>query len=78
MLSSGRAWLGIGAGYNRDEASAKGLFLPELAERFTRMMQTLWLAAQMWTVTKPGSAVSIWISKNPSAARDPPRHTRRC
>ena len=48
VLSGGRAWLGIGAGYNRDEASAMGLFLPDLAERFTRMTETLRLARQMW------------------------------
>ena len=34
VLSGGRAWLGIGAGYNADEARAMGLFLPDTAERF--------------------------------------------
>jgi F420-dependent oxidoreductase-like protein len=48
VLSGGRAWLGIGAGYNGDEARATGLFLPETAERFARMAELLRLARQMW------------------------------
>jgi F420-dependent oxidoreductase-like protein len=48
VLSGGRAWLGIGAGYNADEARAMGLFLPETAERFGRMTELLRLARQMW------------------------------
>src|SRR5258705_434825 len=48
VLSAGRAWLGIGAGYNGDEARAMGLFLPETAERFARMTELLRLARQMW------------------------------
>jgi F420-dependent oxidoreductase-like protein len=49
VLSAGRAWLGIGAGYNRDEARAMGLFLPETVERFARMTELLRLARQMWS-----------------------------
>jgi F420-dependent oxidoreductase-like protein len=49
VLSAGRAWLGIGAGYNGDEARAMGLFLPETAERFARMTELLRLARQMWS-----------------------------
>jgi alkanesulfonate monooxygenase SsuD/methylene tetrahydromethanopterin reductase-like flavin-dependent oxidoreductase (luciferase family) len=48
VLSGGRAWLGIGAGYNNDEARAMGLFLPDTAERFSRMTEVLRLARQMW------------------------------
>ncbi|MDH6194775.1 F420-dependent oxidoreductase-like protein [Mycobacterium frederiksbergense] len=48
VLSAGRAWLGIGAGYNGDEATAMGLFLPDTAERFARMTELLQLADQMW------------------------------
>nr|WP_090274204.1 TIGR03560 family F420-dependent LLM class oxidoreductase [Mycolicibacterium komanii]CRL67120.1 luciferase family protein [Mycolicibacterium komanii] len=47
-LSGGRAWLGLGAGYNADEARALGLFLPDTAERFDRMRELLQLARQMW------------------------------
>jgi F420-dependent oxidoreductase-like protein len=49
VLSAGRAWLGIGAGYNGDEASAMGLFLPETGERYARMTELLRLARQMWS-----------------------------
>jgi F420-dependent oxidoreductase-like protein len=48
VLSGGRAWLGIGAGYNADEARAMGLFLPDTAERFDRMTELLLLARHMW------------------------------
>jgi alkanesulfonate monooxygenase SsuD/methylene tetrahydromethanopterin reductase-like flavin-dependent oxidoreductase (luciferase family) len=48
VLSAGRAWLGLGAGYNADEARAMGLFLPDTAERFIRMAELLRLARQMW------------------------------
>jgi F420-dependent oxidoreductase-like protein len=49
VLSGGRAWLGIGAGYNADEARAMGLFLPSTGERFTRMSELLRLARHMWS-----------------------------
>jgi F420-dependent oxidoreductase-like protein len=48
VLSGGRAWLGIGAGYHGPEAEAMGLPLPPVAERFERLEETLRIAAQMW------------------------------
>jgi F420-dependent oxidoreductase-like protein len=48
VLSGGRAWLGIGAGYQEDEAQAMGLPLPAVAERFERLEETLQIAARMW------------------------------
>jgi F420-dependent oxidoreductase-like protein len=48
VLSGGRAWLGIGAGYQHDEAQAMGLPLPAVAERFERLEETLQIAARMW------------------------------
>jgi F420-dependent oxidoreductase-like protein len=48
-LSGGRAWLGIGAGYQQDEAAALGLDLPPVTERFERLEETLRLARQMWS-----------------------------
>ncbi len=48
VLSGGRAWLGIGAGYHTDEATAMGLSMPETAERFARMTELLELARRMW------------------------------
>ena len=48
VLTGGRAWLGIGAGYQGEEAAALGLPLPPVAERFERLEETLQLARQMW------------------------------
>jgi F420-dependent oxidoreductase-like protein len=48
VLSGGRAWLGIGAGYHGEEAEAMGLPLPPVAERFERLEETLQLATRMW------------------------------
>lgn len=48
VLSGGRAWLGVGAGYQRDEAVITGLPFPDTAERFVLMEELLQLAAHMW------------------------------
>lgn len=48
VLSDGRAWLGIGAGYHQGEATAMGLALPATGERFERLEETLRLALAMW------------------------------
>jgi F420-dependent oxidoreductase-like protein len=48
VLSGGRAWLGIGAGYLGAEAQAMGLPLPPTAERFERLEETLRIALQLW------------------------------
>jgi len=48
VLSGGRAWLGVGAGYQEDEARAMDLPLPPLGERFEWLEETLRLARQMW------------------------------
>lgn len=48
VLSEGRAWFGVGAGYHEDEAAAMGLPLPPTAERFERLEETLRLANHMW------------------------------
>ncbi len=48
VLSRGRAWLGLGAGYHGDEAAAMNLPLPPVAERFDRLEETLQIATRMW------------------------------
>jgi F420-dependent oxidoreductase-like protein len=48
VLSNGRAWLGIGAGYHQVEAQMMGLPLPSTVERFEHLEDTLRLARQMW------------------------------
>ena len=49
VLSKGRAWLGIGAAWNGEEAEGLGLFFPGTAERFERLEETLQICRQMWS-----------------------------
>jgi alkanesulfonate monooxygenase len=49
VLSKGRAWLGIGAAWNSEEAAGLGLFFPGTAERFERLEETLQICQQMWS-----------------------------
>ena len=49
ILSNGRAWLGIGAAWNGDEARGLGLPFPATAERFERLEETLQICMQMWS-----------------------------
>ncbi len=49
VLSGGRAWLGIGAGWYEREAIGLGLPFPPLKERFERLEETLQIAKRMWS-----------------------------
>jgi F420-dependent oxidoreductase-like protein len=49
VLSKGRAWLGIGAAWNSEEAAGLGLPFPGTAERFERLEETLQICLQMWS-----------------------------
>ncbi len=54
VLSGGRAYLGIGAAWNDQEAAGLGIPFPPLKERFERLEETLQIALQMWAGdTKP-------------------------
>ncbi|HMJ76473.1 MAG TPA: TIGR03560 family F420-dependent LLM class oxidoreductase [Iamia sp.] len=48
VLSGGRAWLGVGAGYRADEATMTGLPFPPTPERFDRVEELLQLADHTW------------------------------
>ena len=48
MLSGGRAWLGIGAAWNQEEAENLGIPFPPLIERFELLEETLAIAHEMW------------------------------
>lgn len=48
VLSGGRAWLGIGAAWNAEEAAGLGLGFPPLAQRFEMLEETLLICRQMW------------------------------
>jgi F420-dependent oxidoreductase-like protein len=49
VLSGGRAWLGIGAAWNEEEAVGLGLPFPPTAERFERLEETLQICLQIWS-----------------------------
>jgi alkanesulfonate monooxygenase SsuD/methylene tetrahydromethanopterin reductase-like flavin-dependent oxidoreductase (luciferase family) len=48
VLSGGRAWLGVGPGYQADEAAMLGLPFEPTAERFVLLEELLQLAAHQW------------------------------
>ena len=48
VLSSGRAWLGIGAAWNEEEHRALGVPFPSTKERFERLEEALQVCLQMW------------------------------
>jgi F420-dependent oxidoreductase-like protein len=48
VLSGGRAWLGIGAGWNEEESRGLGIPFHPVAERFERLEETLQICLQMW------------------------------
>jgi F420-dependent oxidoreductase-like protein len=48
VLSGGRAFLGIGAGWNAQESMGLGVPFPPLGERFERLEETLRICLQMW------------------------------
>jgi F420-dependent oxidoreductase-like protein len=49
VLSGGRTYFGIGAGWFEREAAGLGLRFPPMGERFERLEETLQIAHQMWT-----------------------------
>src|SRR5664279_2440393 len=49
VLSEGRAWLGIGAAWNEEEARGLGLPFPGTGERFERLEEALQICMQMWS-----------------------------
>jgi F420-dependent oxidoreductase-like protein len=49
VLSGGRAWLGIGAGWYEREHLGLGVPFPAVSERFERLEETVQIAQQMWS-----------------------------
>ncbi|GAA1987164.1 hypothetical protein [Catenulispora subtropica] len=50
-LSSGRAVLGIGAAWNKEEAQGLGLSFPSRSERYEMLEEVLRIARRMGTVS---------------------------
>jgi len=48
VLSTGRAYLGIGAAWNEEEHRGLGVTFPPVRERFERLEETLRIVRQMW------------------------------
>ncbi len=48
VLSGGRAWFGIGAGWNQEEAEGLGFPFPPIGERFELLEETLRIARAMF------------------------------
>jgi F420-dependent oxidoreductase-like protein len=48
VLSGGRAWLGIGAGWNEEESRGLGVPFPATAARFEQLEEALQIVLQMW------------------------------
>jgi F420-dependent oxidoreductase-like protein len=49
VLSGGRAWMGIGAGWNEEESKGLGIPFPPLKERFDQLEEAIQIALRMWS-----------------------------
>jgi F420-dependent oxidoreductase-like protein len=54
VLSRGRAWLGIGAGWNEEESKGLGLDFPPMKERFEQLEEAIQICLQMWSDDESG------------------------
>jgi F420-dependent oxidoreductase-like protein len=48
VLSGGRAYLGLGAAWNEEEANGLGIPFPPIRERFERLEEVIQIILQMW------------------------------
>jgi F420-dependent oxidoreductase-like protein len=49
VLSGGRAWLGIGAGWNEEESRGLGIPFPPVAQRFEQLEEAVQICLKMWS-----------------------------
>jgi alkanesulfonate monooxygenase len=54
VLSGGRAWLGIGTGWNEQETTGLGLPFGRLSARYKQLEETLQICAQMFSGSRAG------------------------
>src|SRR5665213_306221 len=71
VLSDGRAYFGIGAGWNDQEAIALGLTDPLHSKRFDRLEDILKLALQMWNNDSKPFKGKIYSLPEPHLAPQP-------
>ena len=64
VLSGGRAWLGIGAGWNERESRGLGVPFPPLGERFDRLEEQLAVITGLWS-TPPGETFDFAATHYP-------------
>src|SRR6478672_695006 len=74
VLSRGRAWFGIGAGYQQAEADDMGFILPAVDERFAWLEDTLQLAQRMWAADATPFVGRTLTAQRPTGS--PPPSTR--
>ena len=83
VLSGGRAWLGIGAGWNEQESRGLGVRFPPVSERFERLEETLQICLQMWRGDEKPYAGQALLARAPAElaagadAAAPADHDRR-
>ena len=73
VLSGGRAWLGLGAGYHPGGGDWLGLPLPPTRERFDRLEETLEIPVRMWAGDATPSRAPLPAGAAGQAARAAPR-----
>jgi alkanesulfonate monooxygenase SsuD/methylene tetrahydromethanopterin reductase-like flavin-dependent oxidoreductase (luciferase family) len=76
VLSRGRAWLGIGAGYHSGEAAMTGVPFPPTAERFARLEEILQLADHLWSGVRDRFDGPFHVLEQPIEAPPPVRRPR--
>ncbi|WP_452124459.1 LLM class flavin-dependent oxidoreductase [Fodinicola feengrottensis] len=70
VLSGGRAWLGIGAGWNEEETTGLGLPFPPVSERFERL-EACRSACRCGPTPRPATTASTTSSAVRSTPRSP-------
>ena len=64
VLSKGRLFMGIGAAWNEDEASAYGIPFPNLKERMRRLEEAVQVIRAMWTEDRASFEGRFYQIKN--------------
>lgn len=77
VLSGGRAWLGLGAAWNRDESEALGFEFPPLAGRFELLEDTLRFAHEMFQGERGSGAPVAGRRVSPRRALNSPQSLSR-